>query len=119
MATVQAPSFPLVDIANLVLDTLIKGLGEDAAIAAATAYAPWLALPIINWIFKQIVSVAANALDTQLKAGVDIVIIRFGNDIRKKEYDAALEPVKAGKATPDEIQKARDAIDALVHRGGV
>lgn len=117
MTQAPAPQFILVTIFNTVCDVLIQGLGETAAVAAATTYAPWLALPIISWIFKSLVSYLANALDTNLKNSVDIVLIRFGNDARRAAYEEALKPIRSGNPSPQEIQNAKDTLDRLIHRG--
>lgn len=120
-----APKNRLVEIVNLVLDQLIKGLGADAAIAAAIAHEPWLAIPIIKWIFTGIVHAVAAAFDTNAKRFVDIWIVRFQDGAKKAEYDKEMGKFKGvvddETKTPAERAQARkdasDAIDRIVHRG--
>ncbi len=117
MADLPAPKNVFIDIANAVIDALVDGLGVDLAISAATVYAPWLALPVVSWIFRQIVSAIADSLDTKLTVSVDIVIIRFTNNVHKGEYDDTVAKIKDPAATPGDIEAARIALDRLVHRG--
>ncbi len=118
MAALPAPTNKLVDIVNTVLDVLLLGLGANAAITAATSAAPWLGLPIISWIFRQIVMAIADSLDTKLKASVDIIVIRFQNGVRKAEYDDAINQMKTAMDNPGvsdaDKQKAIDAAKAAV-----
>ncbi len=110
------PTNQLVQIVNTVLDFLILGLGEKAAIAAATAQAPWLSLPIISWIFSSIVAAVASSIDTNIKKNVDIVIIRFQNDVRKIEYDQTIALLNKTPSDPAAIQAAQDALNLLINR---
>lgn len=112
-----APTNWLVTLINGILDNLIKGLGVDIAYGAAVAQVPWLGAPVIGTIFRAILDRLASALDTNLKINADIVVIRFQNDARKGEYDAALKPIQQTENPTDaEIQAAKDAIDRLVRR---
>ena len=119
MASLPAPKNILIDIVNTVLDSLIQGLGADAAIASATAAAPWLGLPIISWIFKGIVSSVASSLDENIKKFIDVQVIRFQNSEKKKEYDKAIDVIKSQGAgvTIDQINEAKLYINGLIHRG--
>jgi len=124
MASLPQPKNSLVDVANAVIDALVLGLGVDAAIAAGVAQAPWLAWPIISYIFQQIVTSMAESLDVHLKNTADIVIIRFQNDVRKIEYDSAIDQMKTVMDDPEAsdaqkqsaIDAAKNAIRALVNR---
>jgi hypothetical protein len=110
------PRNSLVELANIVIDNLIKGLGTELTIKAATAYAPWLKWPIIRNIFRQIVTFVHNHLDIFAKRYVDILIIRYQNDARRADYDEALEKIKEPGATDEDIRKAKEAIDSIVRR---
>ena len=119
MAELPAPSNPWVDLINSVIDALVMGLGVDAAIASATAQAPFLAWPIVSQVFRFIVKSLAQVIDTNGKRFADILVVRFQNDLLKAAYDDALKPLKdkdASDVTPEELQKAKDAIDRLVSR---
>lgn len=104
------------DVINSVIDTLIKGLGVESAISAATVYAPWLSLPVISWLFRQLVEAVASRIDAGLKTEIDNIIIRVQNDIRKGAYDDAIEKIKNPGASEEDLEAARRAIDALVRR---
>ena len=106
----------MVSVINAVLDALIKGLGVDAAVTAATTQAPWLALPIVSSVFKYLVGLVAGQLDDLIKKNVDIIVVRVENDMAKVAYDEAIKPVIAGGPTDAELQAAKDAMDKLVHR---
>lgn len=110
------PKNTFVSVVNAILDTLIKGLGVDLAVSAAIVEAPFLGLPVIKDIFRWIIGMFADNLDTNLKVNVDIIIIRLQNDARKAEYDKAMEPIRAGNPSETDIQNARDAINRIVSR---
>lgn len=119
----QAPKNELVLIVNLVLDVLIKGLGADAAIAAAISSQPWLGLPVISSIFKWGVGLLASQLDSVIKDNLDIIIIGMQNDSRKQDYDEAIARLKnklSQGVTVNEkdqaVTDARNAINNIVHR---
>lgn len=114
--SLPAPKNDLVEITNKVIDYLIKGLGENAAIAAAEEQAPWLAMPVIKNVFRFFVDLLATSLDDRIKINIDIIIIRHQNDSRKEEYDKHVEEIKKPGATPEQIQAAKDALDSLVNR---
>ena len=117
MAELQAPVNRLVGIVRIVLDHLITGLGASLAIAAATAYAPWLAWPFIRQIFGAMVNHFALVLDQDSFKLAAKFIIRFQNEGRLKEFQTAMEPFfKPEPPSEEEIKKAKDAIDRLVHR---
>lgn len=121
--TIAAPTNKLVDIINTVVDQLVLGVGEKVVIAQLTILQPWLGLPVIKWIFSVFVSSLAKSLDSGLKKNIDIVVIRFQNDSRKKEYEKAIEVLKADTAnssTKEEhdraLKAAREAMDKLINR---
>lgn len=116
MTQVDAPKNQLVSGINIVLDTLIKGLGVDVAYSLVVAQVPWLALPIVSSIVRWILNSIASSLDTNLKINVDIVVIRYQNDLRKTEYDSAIAKIKQPGASDAEIKAAKAAIDQLVSR---
>ncbi len=117
MAVLPAPKNVFIDVTNAVIDALIEGLGVELAISSATVYAPWLALPVISWIFRQMVSALADCLDSKLKSSIDIVIIRFTNNIHKGEYDDAIAKIKDPNSTLEDVEAARATLDRFIHRG--
>ena len=121
--TISAPTNKLVDVINTVVDQLVLGVGEKVVITQLTILQPWLGLPVIKWIFSSLVSSLAKALDSGLKKNIDIVVIRFQNDSRKKEYEKTIEVLKASTAsssTKEEhdraLKAAREAMDKLINR---
>lgn len=124
MAIIHAPENKLVLVINTILDFLIKGLGVEAAIAAAVAQVPWLGLPVVNWILRQIVGAIAQSLDTQIKINLDNILIRFQDDVRKIEYDDSIDQLKKAISQPGvsdadkakAIQDAKDSLDRIIHR---
>ncbi len=111
-----APQNKFVEVLNRILDTLIKGLGADMAIAVAIAEAPWLGWPVVTELFRYFIRRLSLSIDDTIKKNADIIVIRFQNDIRKAEYDSAIEPIKNGNPTPEEIKRAEDAIDRIISR---
>lgn len=116
MAEVAAPTNKVVTVLNAVLDALIMGLGVEAAVLAATSQVPLLGLPIIKDLLRFAISKFADSLDTRIKVNLDNIIVRFQNDARKADYDKALEPLKKGTPTSEQIQTAKDNIDSIVRR---
>lgn len=115
-APLPAPTNRLLNAIKIVLDNLIKGLGEDAAISAATAAEPWLAWPVVKQIFAMIVSAAGTVLDEQAYNFAAILTIRAQNNMAKYTYDGSIAPIQTGSATPAELQAAKDAMDKLINR---
>ncbi len=111
-----APKNSLVELVNIILDNLIKGIGVSVVVGEATLYAPWLGLPVIRYLFKGLVDFLAGYVDTFAVRNVDIILIRFQNDDRKVDYDDAIARINRPGATPDDIQEARDALRRLVNR---
>ena len=117
-----APVNKLLLAVNTLVDGLVMGLGKEALLLEAKAAVPWLALPIISWVFGWIVNWVASSIDVSLKKNIDILIIRFQNDARKADYDKAITKLQQAEATGTEednakaLQAAKDAINALVHK---
>ena len=114
--SLPAPTNDLIHTVNAVIDYLVEGLGADAAITIAETQQPWLKTPFINWMFRGVVVQLAASLDLSLSNKIDKVIIRYQATSLKKEYDQAIEKIKKPGVTNEEIQKAKDSIDAIVNR---
>jgi hypothetical protein len=119
----EAPVNKLVSIINSTVDQLILGVGEKVVISQLTAISPWLGLPVISTIFSIFVSTLAKALDNGLKINIDILVIRFQNDARKKDYENTIEQLKVTTATSTSkeehekaLKAAREAMDKLINR---
>lgn len=119
----EAPKNTLITIINETMDQLILGVGEKVVIAQLTALHPWLGLPVISTIFSVCVFSAANALNSGLKNNIDIIVIRYQNDARKKEYENAIEKLKletaAAKSNEERekaLKAAKAAMDRLINR---
>lgn len=117
MSSIPAPTNKFLKVMNVIFDSLIEGAGVDLAIAEAEALVPWLTLPIISSIFKQLMRWTATFLEEFAKRNVGKIVIRFQNDARKAEYDSQIEIIKKPGVLPSEVQKARDAMDLLIQRG--
>lgn len=118
-----APTNRLVELANLVLDILFKGIGVDAAIAAGLAAEPWLGVWGISWVFKGVVKLIAGSLDDVIAKNLDNLIIRKQGGALKKEHDDAIDEFKKetgpGVSKEDHakaLAKARAAIDAIINK---
>lgn len=119
----EAPKNTLVAIINETMDQLILGVGEKVVIAQLTAIYPWLGLPFISTVFSVCVFSAAKALNSGLKNNIDIIVIRYQNDARKKEYDAAIEKLKKETEAANNkeerekaLKAAKEAMDKLINR---
>lgn len=125
-AVVAAPVNKLVEIVNTIIDTLIKGLGADAAVAAAIGQAPILAFPVLKWLLQQFVDAIAERISTAVKDIVDVTIIAAQDAVKRILYDQAMKDLKSVISNPGvtnaqkavAVQNAKDAIDAIVRRGG-
>jgi len=111
-----APKNKWLELIANTLDALIEGLGVDAAITAGTAYAPWLKLPVLNFMFKQLVKTVAYYLDLNAFRIVAKFTIRLQGDARMQDLVDKIQALKKPGATPKEIQDAKDAIDRLVNK---
>lgn len=111
-----APTNTAISIVKIILDSLIEGVGEDAAVAAAIAYAPWLATPIIKQIFTWGVDQVASAIDQDLFKIAIQIVIKIQSTELKQEYNDAIIPIVQGAPSPAEIQAARDAADRIINR---
>jgi hypothetical protein len=111
-----APTNALVNLLNIIIDGLIKGLGKDIVIAEAIAYQPWLGWPVIHDMFSAVVGQIADYVDVLVKRNVDTIVIRFQNDNRKTEYDSEIAIINSGTATAQDIANAEAAIIRLVNR---
>ena len=117
MAKLPAPKNRLVGVVKVVLDALIEGLGVELAVNAAIAEAPFLGLPVIRNVFKWIVEEVAETVNENMFKFAAKFIIRIQADGRKAEFDEAMKPFsKEEFPTPEEIQRAKDAINRLVNR---
>lgn len=118
MASIPAPSPRwYVTTANTIIDFAINGLGANAAYAAIIAAEPWMAGPFIGPIVKWLVNTIIGKIDERVKIGADLILIRFGNDIRKEKYDEAMKPLKEkDDLSAEELKAIKDAVDKLVHR---
>lgn len=119
------PKNGLVAAVFAVIDILVLGLGENAAIAAGVAAAPWLKLPIISSLFGWVVKALAEALDSVLKLRIGKLIIRLQGGAKQVEYDTVIDEFKQAppasvdaEAHAKALQKAKDAIDRMVDRSG-
>jgi hypothetical protein len=110
------PKNTAIEVVKIILEKLIEGLGADAAIAAATAYAPWLAYPFVKQIFGWVVGQVAQVIDENLFKLSIKLIIRVQSTERKAEFNAAIVPIVGGSPTDEEIQRARDAADRVIER---
>lgn len=114
--SLPAPTNKWVSLIKVILDNLIDGAGVEITISAATAYAPWLAWPVISTIFRSIISNVADYLDLNAFKVLAKFTIRLQGDARRKDLDNAVAIIKKPGATAKEIQDAKDAIDRLVNR---
>lgn len=124
MADLPAPKNLLLTAFKTVLDFLLKGLGVEAAILAASAEAPFLKLPIISSIFRWLVEKIFTEFDDWLKINGGSLIIRLQNSIEKNEFDHAKEKMNEVLNNPEAsdelkkkaIQDAKDSFDHFVNR---
>lgn len=121
MATLPAPKNKLVSVVNQIIDGLLIGIGEDLIILSATAEAPFLALPVVSWLFRQTVSFFVGVFDSALKKHIDKVIIRFQGDVSKKAYDQVMERFREhdqnGGPSDKDIEDAKKTADDIIRRG--
>ncbi len=118
MTKLPAPKNRIVDIAKIVIERLVEGLGVDIAVAAATAEVPWLAYPVIKQLFRFAVEQVAEVINQNLFNFTAIMVIRLQNLGRLKDFQDSMKPflIPGQEPTDEEIQAARDAIDRLVNR---
>lgn len=116
MTDIATPTNRLTAIVDIVLDFLIKGIGANAAIAAAVSAEPWLGLPIVNSIFSWAVNLFASRFDLGLQKNVNAIVIRFQNDEQKDAYNQAVAAVNKPGATDAEIEAGFASIDAFINR---
>jgi hypothetical protein len=110
------PKNTFIEVTKIVLEKLIEGVGVDLAVAAAVAEVPFLATPIVNYIFKWIVGKLAAVMDENLFKFSIKMILRLQSTPRKEEFNAAIVPIVGGSPTDEEIKRARDAADRLIER---
>lgn len=105
-------------LVDIILDGLIKGIGEEAIIASAVSAEPWLALWGINWIFTSGIGVIANAFDTKMKIGFGVLITRYQDQVRLDAYNKMIANFK--QATPEEhaaaLAASKAAADAMISK---
>lgn len=111
----------LADLADLVIDLLILGIGEKVVIAQATAAVPWLGLPVISWIFRGFVHNISESLNKSLTYRVDHVIIRYQTNVKKEEYNEAIQELNNSSSKNKEeydkaLQVAKDKMDRIINR---
>lgn len=116
MGNIPAPTNALVRAIKKAFDLVIEGFGVELAFAAAVAELPILGAPIIRVFVKIAIEQSAQYVNENGKRMASIFVIRYQNDVRKDEYDKAIEPIKKGKPTPEQIQAARDAADRIINR---
>lgn len=124
MTVIAPPTNRLTALINVIVDTLLKGFGEDAAIVAAISAEPILATGFGNWFLIRAVRYFGDLLDTNIKINVDNIAIRFQNGLFKDQYDATIAKMKQTTTDPGvsnanklkAIQAAKDAADAIIHR---
>lgn len=113
---IPAPTNRMIQIVQIILNTLIEGVGVDLAISAAVSAEPWLAWPIVNQIFKWVVEQIAASLDQDLFKIAVKLVIRAQSTERKQEFNDAIIPIVQGNPSPAEIQAAISAADRLIER---
>lgn len=97
------------------IDLAVKGVAAPAIVTVVTAAQPWLGVPVISWLFSNLVGSIAARMSTALEENIDAIVIQFQDDDRKEDYDNALAKANAAGASPADIQAAFSAIDNLVH----
>lgn len=113
----NAPANALVSFVNQVFDDLITGIAAQAIINSQVAQNPILGWPIIYGIFSYVVNQLATVLDTNIKKNVDGVIIRFQDESKLADYNAALAAYNQGvenAETQDQIDAERAILDASI-----
>lgn len=111
-----APPNRFINVAKIVIDNLVEGLGADLAVTAAVTAEPWLATPIVNYFFTWVVGIFAQAIDADITKIAIKAIIRIQSLELKTEFNDAVQPIIDGSPTDAEIQAARDAADHLIER---
>lgn len=124
MAKLPAPVNSFVEFWKGLVEQLEK-LGVDAAVAWATAAQPWLAWPIVSFLFKLFVEFMGSKIGRVIfSVGAKTIIIVQG-EIKKDNLDSAVKDLKKDQGdpnvTPEEhsakLEKARKAADDFIHRG--
>lgn len=116
MANIPPPKNSAVDVAKAVLEALIEGAGVDAAVAAGIAQWPVLGYPIIKNLFRWGVEQMASVINDNMFKFTLKLIIRVQSDVRKNEFNAAIQPIIGGNPSAEDIEKARRAADRLIER---
>jgi predicted MarR family transcription regulator len=109
------PDNRVLSVIKIVLDALIKGLGVEFAITAATAKFPWLGLPVIRSLFKWLVQTIAAVIDERAYNYTAVLVIRFQNNLRRDDYERAIREL-IFYMKPEDLENAKKAIDRLVNR---
>lgn len=116
MSEIPAPTNKVVRAIEIVLDTLIEGLGPEVAYRLLVLEFPVVGAPFLGLLTKFAIDSLAKYLNKHGTRLATIMVIRFQNDIRKAEYEAALVPIRRGDYSEAELAAARAAIDRLVRR---
>lgn len=124
MGTIPTIINGAVSVADAILHALIYDVAVNAAIAAATAYMPWLGWPIISTLFRFFVTKFTDVFYVQLEKTMSFSIINFQTQAEQTAYDKAVNDFKAAHATgdADAIAKAKadfkTKLASLVHSDG-
>lgn len=116
MANIPPPKNTAVDVAKAVLEALIEGAGVDAAVAAGIAQWPVLGYPVVKNLFRWGVEQLASVINDNLFKITLKLIIRVQSDVRKREFNAAIQPLIEGNPSAEDIEKAKRAADRLIER---
>lgn len=116
MSSLEAPKNNAVDVMKVVIDTLVQGVGVDAAVAAGIAAWPFLSTPIVRQLFTWAVKQLADVIDQNLGNFAMKLVIRIQSDALKDEFNEALIPILSGEPTEEELDRARRAADGIIER---
>lgn len=115
---------PVLEVVDNIVKGLIYGAGVNAAVAAATAYVPFLGLPVISTIFRAIVTKIAGMIYVPLERSVAFEVIKFQTEEEEKAYSNALGALQVAQISGDAnaVEKAKEDLKSklasIIHFDG-
>lgn len=115
---------PALQTADSIIKFIIFDVVVNAAVAAAQAEVPFLALPIVRNLFSFLVGKVAGLIYTELETNVSFAIIDHQTQAEAAEYEKSKAALYAAhlKGEQDAIEKAkadfRASLGKLIHYDG-
>jgi hypothetical protein len=117
---IPQPPNKALDTVDSVLNSIIYGVGVKSALTASISAMPWLGFPIIRNIFEALLNALAGQVFGSIEPYISYKIIKFQNEEQRKNYEFAIEELKAATERGDQndidqkLQAAKDSIAAIV-----